>query len=114
MFGDTVLSDVRVLAVDQQLVEGASADQPIPKASRTVTVEVAPDQVARLAVAIRLGKLAFAVRPALDAKATPTPGPATVWAGDVAPGLVSDVPPPPTRRVMHVWQGTADSKEFQF
>ena len=114
VFGDTVLSDVRVLAVDQQLVEGASADQPIPKASRTVTVEVAPDQVARLAVAIRLGKLAFAVRPALDTKVGPSAGRATVWAGDVAPGLLSDAPPPAPHRLMHIWQGAADSKEFQF
>lgn len=114
VFGDTVLTDVRVLAVDQQLVEGASSDQPIPKASRSVTVEVTPEQVARLAVAIRLGKLAFAVRSASDTSVKTAADSVTVWAGDVAPGLGSDPAPPPPRRVMHVWQGTADGKEFQF
>ena len=118
VFGDTVLSDIRVLAVDQQLVEGASADQAIPKGSRTVTVEVTPDEAARLAVAARLGKLAFSIRaadrPTAEAAAA-MPTPQTIWAGDVSPGLIGGTPPaPPAHTVVHVWQGSADGKEFHF
>ena len=115
IFGDTVLSDVRVLAVDQQLVEGASSEQAVPKNSRTVTFEVAPAQAARLAVAARLGKLAFSVRaadrPAGDA--APAPAAATIWAGDVSPGLGNDAAPP-KHAVIHLYQGSADGKEFNF
>ena len=115
IFGDTVLSDVRVLAVDQQLVEGASSEQPTPKGSRTVTFEVAPAQAARLAVAARLGKLAFSVRaadrPAGDAPPAPTA--VTIWAGDVSPGLGNDAAPP-KHAVIHLYQGSADGKEFNF
>lgn len=58
--GETVLGDVRVIAVDQVLVQGGQAsnitDGHAPS-SRTITLEVSSRDAARIAVATRLGKL---------------------------------------------------------
>lgn len=117
VFGNVVLMDIRVLAVDQQLIEGASADQPAPKGPRTITVELTPEQAARLAVAMQLGRLSFSVHAADRSAVSTTPvtpaAPTTVWAGDVAPGLGRNTAPT-THSTIHVWQGSADGKEFQF
>ncbi len=62
---ETVLADVRVIAIDQRLVEGAMPDDPAGKnGARTVTLEVMAAQAERLAVATRLGHLSLAVRAA--------------------------------------------------
>jgi pilus assembly protein CpaB len=90
--GETVLHDVRVIAIDADLTQGATAGavpgggQPNAKpTSRTVTLEVTPAAAERVAVAERLGKLSLAVIAAdvaADAEATPAlvtterPGPA--------------------------------------
>lgn len=65
IFGETVLSDIRVIAVDQQLARGVSPDAGAGASSmggRTVTMEVLPDAAEKVAVAVRLGKVALAVR----------------------------------------------------
>lgn len=66
--GETVLQDVRVVAVDQKLTQGARVDgvdgrlaDPI---ARTVTLEVSPEDAPRVAVAERMGRLALVVRAA--------------------------------------------------
>ncbi len=82
--GETVLSDVRVIAVDQQLVQGGQAsgllDGKTPTA-RTITLEVTPRDAARIAVATRLGKLQVVLRaadPVASAStALPPPVPST-------------------------------------
>ena len=115
VFSNTVLSDVRVLAADQQPTQGTAAEQGSPKGPRSITVEVTPEQATRLTVAIRLGKLALSVRgadrnPAAVERAS---GVSTTWAGDVAPGLDHDAAPPRSSTV-HVWHGSGDSKDFPF
>ena len=40
--GETVLHDVRVLAIDRQLIQGATSESPESQAARTVTLEVTP------------------------------------------------------------------------
>lgn len=63
IFSETVLRDVRVIAVDQQLAHGVTPDGANGGgANRTVTLEVAPDEAERVAVAVRLGKVALSVR----------------------------------------------------
>ncbi len=115
VFGDTLLDDLRVVAVDQQPAPGAPADPASPKTARSVTLEVTPDQATRLTVATKLGKLALSVR-ATDTTG-PRPGqarrPATIWAGDVAAGLGGEAAPVRSSTV-HVWHGTSDRKDFQF
>lgn len=103
--GETVLGDVRVIAVDQQLVQGGQAgtllDGRAP-ASRTITLEVTPQNAARIAVATRLGKLQVVLRaadpasppPPDTASAIPLAIPASLAAGD-RPGPASPTPTGP-------------------
>ena len=115
--GELVLGDIRVIAVDQQLVQGGQASGMIPNrgmGSRTITLEVTPDNAARIAVATRLGKLLVVLRaaepeavaelaaPSLAPLAgTPLPG-----AGILAGAAVAT--PPPMRPIIAggpVWGG---------
>lgn len=91
VFGETVLTNVRVIAVDQQITEGgvaATGTEGVGKVARTVTLQVAADQAERVAVAGRLGHLVLAVR-AIDSAApsdTTVPSP-PVFGADVSPEL---------------------------
>lgn len=112
---ETVLTDVRVIAIDQQLVQGAapgSTDQP----ARTVTLEVNRQQAERVSVATRLGRLSLAVRSADIAHGTPSAGTpsGTVWASDVSAALGQDLPVPPSAHPVHVFSGAGDGKEYHF
>jgi pilus assembly protein CpaB len=115
---ETVLSDVRVIAIDQQLVQGASpgsSEQP----ARTVTLEVNQDQAERVSVATRLGRLSLSVRSAelaahQDGVAAPHVPPPTVWASDVSAALSHDVAPTPDHPPVRVFPGAGDSKEYHF
>ena len=111
---ETVLSNVRVIAIDQQLVQGAEANGNDTQA-RTVTLEVTEGQCERVSVATRLGALSLAVRSA-DAPPPgdePKPAPNTTWAVDVSPALGAERPAP-TQNTIHIYQGSADAKEFKF
>jgi pilus assembly protein CpaB len=94
---ETVLRDVRVIAVDQSLnttnkppaatVRGAfTPESRIPK---TVTFELTDRQAERLFVAAQLGRLHLSVRP-LEAgpmAQADEEGPPPTWAADVSPAL---------------------------
>ena len=110
---ETVLGDVRVIAIDQRIVEGAAPDQPAGKEARTVTLEVAAEAAERLAVAARLGHLSLAVRSAEQGTAEAGASPPPVWAGDVSAVSLRQAKPEPTGMV-RVFQGAADGKEFHF
>ena len=82
----TILTNIRVIAVDQQIVQGATGDvQSAGHVARTVTLEVTPEQAERLAVGQHLGVLSLAIRPLqVEAqRATDTP----VFGGDLSPEL---------------------------
>jgi pilus assembly protein CpaB len=92
--GETVLQNVRVIAVDQTFSSGgepgsvgkpvATIDNRIPK---TVTLEVGEDAAKRLLVAAQLGKLTLAIRALAGAYASPvrqTEDTLPVWSGDVS------------------------------
>jgi pilus assembly protein CpaB len=106
--GETVLRDIRVVAVDQWLMtivkpavkdlRMGTANSPIPG---TITLEVTEPQAERVLVAEQLGKVQLAVRAlvesgdapaALERTQTPT------WAADVSPALqlLERQPPPST------------------
>ena len=64
---ETVLSAIRVIAVDQQIAQGAMSPAVEPggnanRVARTVTLQVTSEQSERIAVAERLGQLRLAVR----------------------------------------------------
>jgi pilus assembly protein CpaB len=113
---ETVVSNVRVIAIDQRMVEGAANSSPAPEA-RTVTLEVDESDAQAVQVAVRLGRLSLSVRPADGGTdQAPSGGPiGTTWASDVSPALRHDMQPPPSpTRVIKIWQGTDDGKDFKF
>jgi len=105
--GETVLQDVRVIAVDQQIAQGAGgSDAAVGRVARTVTLEVTPDQAERVVVAIALGRLVLAVRamaPTEDAEGERAP---TTFSSDVSPVLARTAVAPGQR--MRVFQGGAE------
>jgi len=105
--GETVLTDVRVIAVDQALAQGADSATigGEPRSARTVTLETSPNEAERVAVATRLGRLALSVR-SIDEQAAPAssePGrAASTFGSDVSPALSAGPagrPTPPTIRL---------------
>lgn len=123
MSAETVLINLRVLAIDRQLVPVQAPDpRAAPGAAgmpgAAVTVEVSPDDAVRLALALRLGKVAFAIRSATPGDADrvaagpPAAPGATIWAGNVMHSLDDARPPPPAASI-HVFEGDGD-REYKF
>ena len=93
-FGETVLKDVRVIAVDQQLAHGVTPDAAnAGQGNRTVTLEVLPEAAERVAVAVRLGRVSLTVRAAV-----PPPPAAPETDKDVTAANASTARPP----VVHI------------
>jgi len=133
---ETVLSNVRVIAIDQQLVQGAAPGAADAKPAATVTLEVTGPQSEQVSVAYRLGRLSLAVRAArlaedgaeiVEAKrddgtpgdpATiqppPPPLPGITWAGDVSPALRTDAVVKNVPRVVRIYRGGTEGQEYKF
>jgi pilus assembly protein CpaB len=102
--GETVVENLRVLAIDALDPKAATANPAAGNFGRTVTLEVTPDDAEQINVAAELGKLSLTLRsvtgPTTLASASPTVKPK--WAGDVSPALygaaqekpVAVIPPP--------------------
>ncbi len=121
---ETILTNVRVIAIDQQLVQGGTPGNGGSQ-NRTVTLECNPEDVQRVSVAMRLGRLSLSVRavaPDETAGANPTspgnvaaPRGGSVYARDVSAALDGEAPPPPPApHVIHIFHGAADPKEFKY
>jgi pilus assembly protein CpaB len=97
--GEIVLSDVRVVAVDQSIAQSAvaSGENTTGRLARTVTLEVTPQQAGRAAVADRLGKVTLAIR-AVDT--TTDIAEHGVYSGDVSPALADGAPQSARMRVI--------------
>ncbi len=108
--GETVLNDVRVVAVDQTIAQGAVAngDNATGRIAHTVTLEVTPQQAERAAVADRLGRITLAIR-AVDG-VTNVNG-RGVYSGDVSPALAEGGPQNSSR--MRVIEGK-DARDVTF
>lgn len=127
---ETVLNRVRVIAVDQQIAQGVQTQSGLPSApamrvASNVSLQVTPEQAAKVIVAGHLGRLTLAVRsidgdqPADSAlseplrvadretRATvpPAPPPASVFGSDVSSALSNETPVSNPR--MRVIQGDA-------
>lgn len=64
---ETVLTNVRVIAVDQDIAQGAPSNgNAAGRLASTVTIQATTDQAERLAVATRLGRLSLAIRAVSD------------------------------------------------
>lgn len=65
---ETVLSNVRVIAIDQEIAQGGRllANAVPGKTAQTISLELKPEQVKKVAVAKQLGTLSFVVRAAAE------------------------------------------------
>jgi pilus assembly protein CpaB len=106
---ETVLSDVRVVAVDQSIAQGA-VQGAAGKLARTVTLEVTPEQAERAALAERLGKITLAIR-AAQGVADGTGPRTSLYGGDISPALVDGGTQPAPR--VRVIEGK-DAREVTF
>lgn len=71
--GETVLHNVRIIAIDQDIVQGAQGNNSTAsKDTHTVSLQLSPDQVKKIAFAKDLGKLSLAVRAAVDSREAST------------------------------------------
>ena len=107
---ETVLTRLRVIAIDQQIQQGGQAGSVTQRVARTITLEVTPEQAERVAVAEQLGRLAITVRPAMDENMelrTAMP----IFGGDVSSALGGSAIPTPAR--MRVIQGD-EAREVTF
>ena len=86
---ETVVDNLRVLAIDTSAKPGADAH------AISVTLEVVPQQAEKINVAQELGKLSLTLRSVDDPgiAAAPASQQPPTWAGDVSPALNSAVPP---------------------
>jgi len=109
---ETVMRDVRVIAIDQQLAQTTTGKIGEASLARTVTLEVSAEHAEYVQVATRLGKLSLVIRsavpgPVADTRATGTYG------GDVSHALVTQAPHPVNNSIK-VFPGTGDGREFKF
>jgi pilus assembly protein CpaB len=64
---ETLLQNVRIIAIDQEIVQGGGANNATAaKVAQTVSLQLAPEQVKRIAVAKHLGTLSLAMRSAVE------------------------------------------------
>ena len=124
--GETLLQNVRVIAVDQHITEGVAPNNAITSsnaASRTVTIEVTAEQAEKIAVATTLGHLALVIRSASEAPRTAANGntdptrKATankiVWGGDVSAAYTSS--PQNPDQTVRLFTGTqASPTEYHY
>jgi pilus assembly protein CpaB len=108
---ETVLRDVRVIAIDQQIAQGGNETATVAK---TVTLEVTPTKAEYVQVATKLGRLSLALRSAEAGPADLAPAPATTWAGDVSAALPKQQTVQTAPSNLRVFQGSADEKEYRF
>ncbi|MFC0408555.1 Flp pilus assembly protein CpaB [Roseomonas elaeocarpi] len=110
---ETVLTALRVIAVDQQIVQGATGDGAARPVARTVTLEVSAAEAERLAVAERLGRLTLAVR-AMETPAggEDAPRDAALSGADVSMALQRNTPVPGSR-VRVIEGGQSQEVTFQ-
>lgn len=95
--GETVVEDLRVLAIDALESRPNSA---VNGFGRAVTLEVTPEQAERVNVAAELGKLSLTLRSVSATNRAPfaltglvkTAGIKPIWAGDVSPALADAAP----------------------
>lgn len=109
---ETVLPNARVIAIDQQLVQGAAPNSSDPH-SRTVTLEVLPGEAERVSVAMRLGRLSLSLRSAGVVNAGADTRDKTTWALDVSSAVGNDAAPA-VDNVVRIFRGAGETREFKF
>ncbi|MCC6720266.1 MAG: Flp pilus assembly protein CpaB [Acetobacteraceae bacterium] len=109
---EVVQRNARVIAIDQQMVQGALPGGAEGNSARTVTIEVTSQQVQWVQVAARIGRLSLSVRSS-DTSEPGTDDQTAVYASDVSSALARQ-PPRLRTDIMRVHSGTSESKEYKF
>ena len=104
--------NARVIAIDQQLVQGALPGGAEGNTARTVTIEVTGVQVQEVLVAARIGRLSLSVR-ASDSSESGNDDHGATFAADVSTAMKRQAP---RLRMdgIRVHSGTSESKEYKF
>jgi len=108
---ETVLRDVRVIAIDQQIVKLDAEAGPEAKPARTITLEVSPTSAETVQVASKLGQISLSVR-SVEQGLDSVRETAITYSSDVS--NARPVQARPTASSMRVFQGSSDGKEFKF
>jgi pilus assembly protein CpaB len=111
---ETVLSDVRVIAIDQRLVQGGDASAHNESLARTVTLEVSAEAAESVAVAAHLGPLSLVVRSAERPRGIAAEPPPPVWGSQVSPALAQSAAPANLPDKIEVYQGSTEKTEYNF
>lgn len=108
---ETVQRNARVIAIDQQLIQGTVPGSSEASTARTVTLEVTGDQVLQVQVAARIGRLSLSVRSS-DTSESGNDAQSVIYAADVSSALARQ-PSQLRTDVIRVHSGTSDSKEYK-
>ncbi len=115
---ELVLTNVRVIATGQQLVQGTiagpDAAKQTPPSATTVTLEVTPDEAERCEVAAHLGPLSLVVHSSESAPLQAEASGGPVWADQVSPALSDVHSGPSVISTVHVFNGAADGEDYKF
>jgi pilus assembly protein CpaB len=83
---EILLHNVRIIAIDQEIVEGVSGPNAAAgKVTRSVSLQLSPEQVKKITLAKDLGKLSLAVRSAVEVKDAADLG--AMFGCDVSPAI---------------------------
>lgn len=110
---ETVMRNVRVIAIDQQLAQGITGVNGEAVPARTVTIEVSSEHAEHVQVATKLGRLSLVVRSS-ETGPEVVRRPGGTYAADVSNALPATAAKPPTVGSMKVYGGTGDGREFKF
>jgi pilus assembly protein CpaB len=109
----TVLHNARVIAIDQQLVQGAVPGGAEGNTARTVTMEVTSEQAQRVQIAARLGRLSLTVRASDTGDVLASNELRATYAEDIEPNLGGQ--DKKTRdNTLRLHSGNGESKEYRF
>jgi pilus assembly protein CpaB len=111
--GETILSAVRVIAVDQQISHSGTDATAARVVARTVTLEVTPEQAERLAVAMQLGRISLVVRSIEGVPEATGTRPSLVFGSDVSSALTGPQAPSSTPRMRVIQGGSQQEHTFR-
>lgn len=111
--GETILSAVRVIAVDQQISHSGTESTAGRVVARTVTLEVTPEQAERVAVATQLGRISLVVRSIEGVPEATGPRPSLVFGSDVSSALTGAPQQAPATRMRVIQGGSQQEVTFR-